>query len=539
VGETNAKILSVIPEGALSEVKLVNHGTVLLGAAGGGADGAVTMSDGTAIQNTNNGTFDDDTYELGCGFAPAGYSIYGAGGAAPSFVNDGTFVADVAGTATNVGVNFGNEGHVEAQAGRLELSDGGLPEHIREDGHNEQIATGSWSAPGGQIALTGGEFLFAKEVDLSAIQEAGAVVEQELWSHTPPVIEGKAEEGKALTANPKWTGTYAPSLRSPGSLTGQPATLTYQWEECDGEDEGGEGEEHEVPGTECEALEGATSPTYTLEEEEVGYTMRVVVTATNSISSETYTSEATPIIEEPAVEVPEGNEEGEEEGEPLFSQLRVRPAARLPYPPLQKNTKRYQWALELYKYFSNEAYEKLYHKTSGNNYFYAQQIEAMIGVFYAETEWTLNPETGRYECREAGCPVGIAQWLKEGPARRWPHMKDYIEEQCTRHDNCEARHHGEYSIYSQARLVWEELVGPHEGHPEWKEALYHEAQVELETEGHCERPERVHHCKAVTIRTAAQKFISHFEKSEAEVHLPEIEQFAEEVRHEVQANKNW
>jgi hypothetical protein len=40
-----------------------------------------------------------------------------------------------------------------------------------------------------------------------------------------------------------------------------------------------EGDAHEVPGTECEALPGATSPTYKLDEEELGYTVRAAVTA--------------------------------------------------------------------------------------------------------------------------------------------------------------------------------------------------------------------------------------------------------------------
>jgi hypothetical protein len=518
---------------SLSDLPLLNQGTVLLGAEGGAPDGVLLMSDGTVIHNT--GTFHDDSYEGSCGFAPAGYSLYDARGAA-SFVNEGAFVADIAGTSTDVGVPIGNDGSVEARAGRLELSDGGL---------EEQVATGSWSAPGGEAALTGGEFLFAKEVDLPAVKEAGAVVEQELWSHAPPAIEGEAVEGKTLTASPHWTGPYAPSLRSPDSLTGQPATFTYQWEECDGEDEGEEGEEHEVPGTECEELLGATSSTYKLEEEELGYTMRVVVTAHNTLGTETYISEATPVIEEPAVEVPEGEEEG---SEPLFTPFRFGPTITLKY-PLRSSTKLYEAARELYQYFANVGYEKRYHETGGHNYLYAQQIAAMIGVFYVETPRNLEPGTGKYPaCEEEGCPTGIAQWLREGPDRRWQHLKEYIEEQCTRHDNCEARHHGEYSIYTQARVVWEELLGPREGQPKWAERLYHEALEDLETEGHCERPERKEHCKGVSIKGAAEKFIGDFEKSTSDRFISEIDQFAEEVRleakeekvrHEGKTNKKW
>lgn len=48
----------------------------------------------------------------------------------------------------------------------------------------EQVATQSWSAPGGQTALTSATLLFVKGVDLLAVRQAGAVVEREL-SYTP------------------------------------------------------------------------------------------------------------------------------------------------------------------------------------------------------------------------------------------------------------------------------------------------------------------------------------------------------------------
>jgi large conductance mechanosensitive channel len=40
------------------------------------------------------------------------------------------------------------------------------------------VATQSWSATGGQTALTGATLLFVKGVDLLAVRQAGAVVER-------------------------------------------------------------------------------------------------------------------------------------------------------------------------------------------------------------------------------------------------------------------------------------------------------------------------------------------------------------------------
>jgi hypothetical protein len=456
----------------LSEVTFINEGTLTLGAPGGAADGAIAMRDGAEIHN--KGTFYDDSYETGCGFAPAGYSLYDAGGVTPSVLNEGAFVADVAGTATNLGVPFGNDGSVEAQAGRFELSDGGL---------GEQVATGSWSAPGGQIALTGGEFLFAKEVDLSAAQEAGAVIEQELWNHVAQGIEGQAEEGQTLTAKtPDWTGTYAPSLRSPGGWTGQPVTFTYQWEECDGEEPG------EIVGTECEPIEGATGSIYELEEEELGYTMRVTVTAHNQLGTTTSTSEATPVIEVPAFEVPEGEGE-EEEG---FGSLFVRRAS-LAYPSgeIGSHSGLYRNAETLYKdlaYFAFEVPSK-HHEA----YLYRKQIAGIMGNFVVESAYTLSPTQQEIDCEGERCGIGIAQWTK---TERWHHVEEVGKEHPIRgkHGHLE---NGKYTMYVQALTVWDELKG------RW-EPYYEEALKALESEN-SEKP------RGVTVGHATVLFTEKFE----------------------------
>jgi uncharacterized repeat protein (TIGR01451 family) len=77
----------------------------------------------------------------------------------------------------------------------------------------------------------------------------------------PPTISGTMEFGQVLTANPgSWTGTPDPSL-------------TYQWQRCD------------TSGNNCVSISGATGGTYTPTADDVGRTIRVVVTGTNGSGS--------------------------------------------------------------------------------------------------------------------------------------------------------------------------------------------------------------------------------------------------------------
>jgi len=277
----------------LSGVTLVNEGTLTIGAPGGAPDGALALTNGTQFQN--DGTFNDDSYDPGCGYGSTGYSIdVASGGGAPSIVNNGTFQVDTPGVANDVGVNFGNDGHVEAQAGRLELSDGSLPERTGADGFPEPQATGSWSEQSGaSIALTGGLFLFAGPVELGAVEEAGATVEQAPWSHETPGISGEAEEEQTLEGSlGVWTGKSAP-------------TLSYVWQICGGEGPG------EGPNEACNNVEDGAEPALPLTSEDVGATIRLVVTASNRLGSVTEASLATPSVV--AKEGPEERSKAEEE----------------------------------------------------------------------------------------------------------------------------------------------------------------------------------------------------------------------------------
>jgi alpha-tubulin suppressor-like RCC1 family protein len=90
-----------------------------------------------------------------------------------------------------------------------------------------------------------------------------------------PSIEGAATTGQTLTANPgSWLSTEAISY-------------SYQWQRCDTE------------GEECVDIAEATSSAYTPPEEDAGGTLRVMVSAENSLGSIAATSSATETIGTP------------------------------------------------------------------------------------------------------------------------------------------------------------------------------------------------------------------------------------------------
>jgi hypothetical protein len=89
---------------------------------------------------------------------------------------------------------------------------------------------------------------------------------------SPPTIAGSPQLGATLTAT---TGTWS----------GNPSSYAYQWRRCD------------TSGGSCAAIAGATSSTYTLAGADVGATIRVAVTASNSGGSSTAVSDPTAVIQ--------------------------------------------------------------------------------------------------------------------------------------------------------------------------------------------------------------------------------------------------
>jgi len=90
---------------------------------------------------------------------------------------------------------------------------------------------------------------------------------------SPPTITGTAQDGQLLNASPgSWNGT-------------QPITYAYQWQRCD------------TTGSGCNAISGATNASYPVTSADVGSTLRVQVTATNSDGSASATSNATAVVQ--------------------------------------------------------------------------------------------------------------------------------------------------------------------------------------------------------------------------------------------------
>jgi hypothetical protein len=86
-----------------------------------------------------------------------------------------------------------------------------------------------------------------------------------------PTITGEPIVGQTLTANA-------------GTWSGSPTAFGYQWQQCD------------AAGAACIPIAGATRATYVVTDAEVGRTLRVKVTARNSIGTSTATSAPTGVV---------------------------------------------------------------------------------------------------------------------------------------------------------------------------------------------------------------------------------------------------
>jgi hypothetical protein len=89
---------------------------------------------------------------------------------------------------------------------------------------------------------------------------------------SPPTISGTAQQDQTLTAS---TGTWSGTT---------PMTYAYQWQRCDS------------GGVSCAQVAGATSANYLLASTDIGSTMRVSVSASNSAGSVTASSAATAVV---------------------------------------------------------------------------------------------------------------------------------------------------------------------------------------------------------------------------------------------------
>ena len=89
---------------------------------------------------------------------------------------------------------------------------------------------------------------------------------------TRPTISGTAKVGQLLTAEN-------------GSWTGNPTSFAYQWQQCDADV------------AICSNIADATGKTYTVHAADVGFRLRVLVTATNAKGSTTTPSALTDVVQ--------------------------------------------------------------------------------------------------------------------------------------------------------------------------------------------------------------------------------------------------
>jgi hypothetical protein len=125
-----------------------------------------------------------------------------------------------------------------------------------------------------RVAVTASNAIYTGGAAVTAASAAVGPVEATSPVNTSlPYVTGTTQDGSVLTAQP-------------GSWTGEaPITYSYQWESCNSE------------GGSCADVGGATSQTYLLGHSDVGTTLRVVVTATNTGGSTEATSGQSGVIQ--------------------------------------------------------------------------------------------------------------------------------------------------------------------------------------------------------------------------------------------------
>jgi subtilisin family serine protease len=88
----------------------------------------------------------------------------------------------------------------------------------------------------------------------------------------PPTIDGIAQVGQSLTASDGvWSGS-------------DPITYVQRWQRCD------------ALGSVCVDIEGAAGAVYTIASADVGFTLRIAITATNAVGTETAISDPTAVV---------------------------------------------------------------------------------------------------------------------------------------------------------------------------------------------------------------------------------------------------
>jgi hypothetical protein len=122
------------------------------------------------------------------------------------------------------------------------------------------------------VGTPGKRVPLATMAKLAKIMAARTTAELVPRNTIPPAISGVPAVGQTLTA-------------STGAWKGSPTGFSYQWQRCD------------ASGNACASISGATAQTYVVVPDDVGATVRVVVTARSAVGPATASSAATAVVQ--------------------------------------------------------------------------------------------------------------------------------------------------------------------------------------------------------------------------------------------------
>jgi RHS repeat-associated protein len=224
---------------------------------------------------SGEGQFDDPT---GIVYTDGDLHILDAGNdRLEKFSTAGEYVGHAAGAGSGNGQLSHPQAITAGPGGNMYVADAGNDRIEEFNPYGTFVAAfGSAGSTGGQfnepsgLAVGAGEELYVADAENNRVAKwlpAAGPVETAL-----PTISGELLVGQVLSAGAgSWSALPAPSY-------------TYQWQRCNS------------AGESCSNISGATSATYTLASGDEGHTLRVVVTATNSLGSAASTSPATPLL---------------------------------------------------------------------------------------------------------------------------------------------------------------------------------------------------------------------------------------------------
>jgi RHS repeat-associated protein len=234
-----------------------------------------TASCREGLQGSGNGEFSDPS-----GIALSGGNLYVSdlnNGRVEEFSTTGTYIAKVGSKGTGNGQLSYPAGIGVDAAGNLYVADSG------NNRIEEFTPAGVFVGTFGSSGSGSGQFDEPSDITFNSAGEIYITdsennrISKWLSPGAPfnvaaPSISGELLVGQTLSAS---TGTWS-AVPSP--------SYTYQWQHCNSS------------GESCSNISGATSSTYALSDHDVGYTMRILVTARNTAGSASGTSAATEVV---------------------------------------------------------------------------------------------------------------------------------------------------------------------------------------------------------------------------------------------------